>query len=264
MRLVGIPALLYLLIDFCWIAHGAVPVNKAAHQQQILRAKRLLQLRERGLNYHKFLEQEERYGANIADNSTESLNEQRKRVLEYQTENPPHRPITVAFLRSQFPLPQETSILESLQERQAQLHWLQLECLTMPNVQNYNTKRFETMWMSFLSSELNLSERTAVVAFSSNADAVLRYAESYPVQHAALIDACSLYTLGERHGRDYRYPWINEHLESALVLATTSATQADAVTISFQLNAARDSQSTSSEDTIASLVSYLSNISRAK
>lgn len=117
---------------------------------------------------------------------------------------------------------------------------IDIKVVLMPNVEAANTKRFESLWMKYLHEDLQLSatntneskDSSYRIAYGSNADALLRYLETYSIPSSLLllINPCSLYTLGERHGRDYRYAWISQNIAAVdckVYLVSTSASSAE-------------------------------------
>jgi hypothetical protein len=111
--------------------------------------------------------------------------------------------------------------------------------------------------MAYLHNTTKVSELDVVIGFNSNADAILRYAETFDVKAAVLIDACSLYTLGERHGRDYRYPWIDSNLKRVLVVSTSPSADDDAKTIYNQLRLIEKTLVTSGDIATSSLALFV-------
>ena len=206
--------------------------------QQIIRLKRLLQMKEGGGSYNSFVQEQRRY--HQESNVTEEVTERMRKVYQYKKEQAEKALSSVYsdvglapdihFLTQEdFKFPNENRVLEQLIDGLNASS--QLVSLHIPNVQNANTKRFEAQWLTYLKDTLRLSEAEVVVAYSSNADALLRFAESYPLLSVVLIDPCSLYTLGERHGRDYRYSWIDRNVKRVVVVSTSNETREDAATV---------------------------------
>ena len=198
--------------------------------------KRLLQMKETGASYSKFVHEQKRYLEQ--SNVTEEINDRMQKVFQYKKEliektnastaTAISRTYTTMHYLTQenFKFPHEDRLSEVL--RGCLNGFILLNTLYLPNVQNANTKRFEAQWLAYLKDDLRLSDIEVVVAYNSNADAVLRFAESYPLGTVVLIDPCSLYTLGERHGRDYRYAWIQRNIVRAVIVSTSSLTSEDA------------------------------------
>jgi len=96
-----------------------------------------------------------------------------------------------------------------------------VEMLSMPDVFELNTKRYEQSWLGYMRDSLSLSDFDCVVGHGTSAEALLRFLESSPVRPSSssspppssssslcttmpsvvLIDTNSIYTAGERHGR---------------------------------------------------------------
>jgi hypothetical protein len=95
----------------------------------------------------------------------------------------------------------------------------------MPNVYDFNTKRYESLWMQYMRETLSLDKRDIVIAHGTSADAMLRYMETDVVQCAILIDPSHIYTAGERHGRAYRYEVMKRNFKYIALLATTEVTK---------------------------------------
>ncbi|CAN0100104.1 unnamed protein product [Discosporangium mesarthrocarpum] len=81
----------------------------------------------------------------------------------------------------------------------------------MPDPYSFNTKRYESFWISHMAEDLGLDQETLVVAHGSSADACLRYLEKHQVWGAILVcPGGEIYHAGERHGRAYVWPLIQE------------------------------------------------------
>ena len=174
-----------------------------------------------------FVSEQKRYRE--LSNVTEEINDRMQKVFQYKKEqidaNMKCGPAVHFLTQEDFKFPQEDKLFHDLQG--CLKNSSSLLTLHLPNVQNANTKRFESQWLAYLKDDLRLSDIAVVVAYSSNADAVLRFAESYPLGMVILIDPCSLYTLGERHGRDYRYAWIQRNIRKATIVSTSAQTRED-------------------------------------
>eukprot|EP00752_Nemacystus_decipiens_P009287 g8298.t1 len=84
----------------------------------------------------------------------------------------------------------------------------------MPDPYSFNTKRYETFWLNFMTEELALCSGTLVVAHGAAADAVLRLIENHKVWGAVLVcPGGEMYHAGERHGRAYVWPRVRRSCE---------------------------------------------------
>lgn len=70
-----------------------------------------------------------------------------------------------------------------------------LHIVPMPDVHEFNTKRYEQMWMNYMRS-LTLNAWDVVVGHGSSGDALLRFLESCEVNRAVIIDGADIYTAG--------------------------------------------------------------------
>lgn len=96
--------------------------------------------------------------------------------------------------------------------------------IKMPNIHDFNTKRYEKLWMDHMRGQ-NLSSYDAIIAHGSNAEAILRYLESESLSSAqvlVLIDPTDLYTAGERHGRDFHYHYIANNAPRKVIVVPVS------------------------------------------
>ena len=104
--------------------------------------------------------------------------------------------------------------------------------LNMPDVHEYNTKRFEVQGMSYMRNLLNSTTNDVIIAHGSSADALLRYIESDKVELAIVIDGSQIYTAGERHGRDYRWELIKQNVKKVVLIGITPEGKEDANVLS--------------------------------
>ena len=100
--------------------------------------------------------------------------------------------------------------------------------LDMPNIYEFNTKRYEIEWLHYMRDSLDLGSYDVVVGHGSSAEALLRYLEqsdlSYkPVKSAVVLDATDIYTAGEIHGRAYHHSSIKQKsLTNHVIVGSTN------------------------------------------
>jgi len=109
----------------------------------------------------------------------------------------------------------------------------------MPNIQDFNTKRYEKIWLDYMKS-LNLSQYDIIIAHGTSAEATLRYLESDSLQSVnkiILVDCTDLYTAGERHGRSFRYYYIAQHSNYIHLVSSSAMYAVEIENIGKELNA---------------------------
>ena len=95
--------------------------------------------------------------------------------------------------------------------------------LDMPDINEANTKRYESAWLRYMRS-LDLGSYSCLIAHGTSAEALLRYLESdVLVGGCILIDPTDLYTAGERHGRRFHHSLIASNCPLISCLSTSGA-----------------------------------------
>jgi hypothetical protein len=92
-----------------------------------------------------------------------------------------------------------------------------IDFLSMPDVFELNTKRYEQSWLKYMRESLHLERYDCIVAHGTSSEAMMRFLESGPVpttttlpnrsdvKPVVLIDCNCIYTAGERHGRGFLF-----------------------------------------------------------
>jgi len=200
----------------------------------LLKVKRLSQMRAEGKNYSSYLSEMARYSSFGAESRLKVM----KNVVDYEESNVGRvvavRP-NIVFLPDVGIANRDRSFYSELLVRIANV-----TVLDMPDIHEFNTKRYEVQWMSYMRNELQLAERDLVIAHGTSADALLRYLESDKVRSALLIDGSHIYTAGERHGRAYRYELMKRNIEKIGVVSTSEELDYDAKVLGSDLGIPND------------------------
>jgi hypothetical protein len=164
-----------------------------------LKIKRLKQIKGEGGNYDKFLVEQKRYKR---DNETnENIIERMKKVVDYKESiaTASTKALVINAIRDNklkkdileldiVFLPDSSinetkrwfypTLLSSFYSDNEISDKKSLVLLNMPNVHEFNTKRYEVQWMNYMRNDLNISRRDVVIAHGTSADALLRYVET--------------------------------------------------------------------------------------
>jgi len=184
-----------------------------------LRIKRLKQLKDEGLGYQDYLSQASRV----------TNEEQREKIVNYKHEQ---EEVEALFSKLKISFLPDCSVNETARWFYPTLYSNLSSIATfpistyfdMPNVFEFNTKRFEIQWLNYMRS-LKLDDYDVVIAHGSSAEACLRYLESDQLNSCLLVDASDLYTAGERHGRAFHYSSIANNCKLINFLATTKSSE---------------------------------------
>lgn len=176
-----------------------------------IKGKRLLQIVSSTGNYTDYLREQEKYeprdnnGSLVATDVSRMKSVlqyvQNKRISENRIVKPGNK--LVAFLL-------DTNVNVQNRNHHDKLSNIsEWQVLDMPNIHDFNTKRYESLWIQYMKS-LDLSQYCVVIGHGSSAEALMRYLESHslPETRIVVIDPTDLYTAGERHGRQFRFYYI--------------------------------------------------------
>jgi hypothetical protein len=200
--------------------------------QNYVKMKRLMQIKEEGKNYSSYIEEQVRYDIlknntrNPALDTTElaaKVYKYKKELLQNHSKEVNEQVMNIGFLV-------DNGICESYRwfydllfsKSEVKAHEFQnrinITAIEMPNIYDFNTKRYESLWMNYM-RELPWNDYETVIAHGSSAEAVLRYLENEAIETVILLDPPDIYTAGERHGRDFLYSRILSNVGQIAVLS---------------------------------------------
>lgn len=210
--------------------------NDGADKERLLKIKRLKQVIQGGGSYENFLDETQRYQRlNVSDSERLDV---MKKVIEYK--------YRMTSTGQKCLNDKDILFLPDLGYRNDNFVPLLIRELPdmstgdMPNVYDFNTKRYESLWMQYMRETLSLDKRDLIIAHGTSADAILRYMETNVVQCAILIDPSHFYTAGERHGRAYRYEVMKRNFKDIALLATTEEASGDVKILQKDINLPED------------------------
>ena len=189
------------------LCHG---VDKSKQAEAFIKVKRLRQILNEGKTYGSYVTEKSRYTIASTFNTTsmEAIlkykhNQTRTQVTTVSEGN--GSPIyNIAFLSDHGAYDLKRWFYQRFFEYNKEINRYNITNVPMPNILDYNTKRFEQLWLNYM-REQNLSQYDLIIAHGTSAEALLRYMESEVLKRALLIDAPDIYTAGERHGRAFLY-----------------------------------------------------------
>lgn len=185
-----------------------------------IKVKRLQQLLSSGKNYTSYIDEKLRYSKDPIPSNDSEVIEKMKLVTQYIHNKQDSSNISnsrgnlVGFLP-------DCSGFEPLLSLNKQLFKVDIDILEMPNIQDFNTKRYEKIWLDHMRS-LNLSFFDIIICHGTSSEAMLRYLETNSIssKRIILINPTDLYTAGERHGRSFHYSYIEKNSNSMVIICT--------------------------------------------
>jgi hypothetical protein len=221
-------------------------------KEVFLKYKRLKQIIADGKNYSDFLSEQQRYNSSASretsniidglsitkDNSDQRLDRLEK-VVRYVEEKRSKEVLKAAQTYSIGFLPDCSAYPERRWFYKLLNMTSGLKVVDMPNIQDFNTKRYETIWLDYMRS-LNLSSYEALIGHGTSGEALLRYLESESigssVKKVSFVDCTDLYTAGERHGRRFHYYYIANNLRMAAVNIISTSNMFETESLSLRDN----------------------------
>jgi len=146
-------------------------------KEQLLRTKRLKQIVGNGGSYQDFLEETHRYERmNTSDSHRLDI---MKKVIGYENQ----KIISTNFCKDQ--ALRDVVFLPDCGYRCKDFVPLlnqeldRMTIIDMPNIYDFNTKRYESLWMDYMRQQaFSRENRSLIIAHGTSADAVLRYIET--------------------------------------------------------------------------------------
>ena len=193
-----------------------------------IKMKRLKQLKNEGKDYRALITENGRIEEEKEGKSGEEKADLQNKIVEYkekvarEREERQLRQINALFLPDVGMREIDRSFYKNLIEGGSTGGSMKVSVLDMPDIYAFNTKRYESEWMTYMrNSQPPLASYDVIIAQGTSAEAMLRYAESDRVKNLILIDASHIYTAGERHGRDYHYSLIKNNVMQIRFLTTS-------------------------------------------